>query len=378
MRRVRHLLKGLGPGGAERLVVAQVRTRVDGPDGDLTHDVVYLVPWKDHLVPELRAAGVAARCLDSGSAARLGWVTRLRSMLRSDPVDVLHVHSPALAAISRLLVRTLPRRVRPALVVTEHNRWPRHHRLTRLANRATIRLDDAVVAVSDDVRRTIRGRSADTVEVITHGIDLAAVRAGADRTGVRAELGVGADEIMIACVANLRPEKALDRLVEAAAHALGQVPHLRYVLVGQGPQEDELAGWIERAGIGERFVALGYRDDATRIVSGADVFTMSSRHEGVPVAIMEALALGVPVAATTAGGIPEAVGRAGLLSPVDDPGALAANHVKLALDADLRRRLAAAAPGEAERFSIVRAAAELAAVYAGVTAGTEREASSQS
>ncbi|NIS31937.1 MAG: hypothetical protein GWN79_11420, partial [Actinobacteria bacterium] len=47
MRRVRHLLKGLGPGGAERLVVAQVRTRVDGPDGDLTHDVVYLVPWKD-------------------------------------------------------------------------------------------------------------------------------------------------------------------------------------------------------------------------------------------------------------------------------------------------------------------------------------------
>ena len=133
-----------------------------------------------------------------------------------------------------------------------------------------VSLDDAVVAVSDDVRRTIRGRSAEEVQVITHGIDLAGVRAGADRAGVRTELGVGADEIMIACVANLRPEKALDQLVAAAAQALRQVPHLRYVLVGQGPQEGELASWIEQAGIGDRFQALGYRDDATRIVSGAE------------------------------------------------------------------------------------------------------------
>lgn len=374
--RVRHLLKGLGPGGAERLVVAQALAEVHGTD--LRHDVVHLLPRKDHLVSELRAGGVATHCLDSGSAVRPGWMLRLRRMLRCDPVDVVHVHSPALAAVTRVLVRTIPRRIRPALVVTEHNRWPRHHRLTRLANRLTIRLDDAVIAVSDDVRRSIRGRPAHGVRVITHGIDLDAVRGAADRTSARTEIGADDGDVVVACVANLRPEKALDRLVEAAALALARAPRLRYVLVGQGPLEQALEGWVSGAGIADRFSVLGYRDDAARIVSGADVFTLSSRHEGLPVAIMEALALGVPVAATAAGGIPDAVGEAGLISAVDDPAALAANHVALALDEELRARLAARATVEAERFSINRAASEIAEIYASVTAGSTRSDSNHS
>ena len=213
--RVRHLLKGLGPGGAERLVVAQALA-----GGDIDHDVVYLLPWKDHLVPRLTEAGVAVHCVETPSVARPGWIMRLRRLLRNDPTDIVHIHSPAVAALTRLLIRTLPRSVRPAVVTTEHNRWPRHHRLTRLANRATIRLDDAVIPVSDDVRSTIRGPAGERVHTIIHGIDLDGVRASADREAVRAELGAAPDDIVVACVANLRREKALDNWSRPPGRAL--------------------------------------------------------------------------------------------------------------------------------------------------------------
>ena len=373
MTRVRHLLKGLGPGGAERLVVAQATAR-----GPTTHDVVYLLPQKRHLVPLLDQAGVASRCLDAPSAARLGWIRRLRHTLTTDPVDVLHVHSPALAAVSRVLVRTLPKSQRPIVVSTEHNRWPRHHRLTRLANRLTIRLQPATIAVSDDVASTIRGVDPRRVTVVEHGIDLAAVRATADRAGVRHELAIDDRDVLIVCVANLRPEKSLDDLVAAAAIALGEEPLLRYLLVGQGPLAADVDRWIDDAGIGDRVTALGYRDDATRIISAGDALTLSSTHEGLPVAVMEALALGVPIVATAAGGVPGAAGGAGLISAVGDVDALARNHVAIARDPQRRADLAAAAREEATRFELTRAISEIEAIYAAAMAGTAARESSHS
>ncbi|MEQ8840687.1 MAG: glycosyltransferase [Acidimicrobiales bacterium] len=371
--RVRHLLKGLGPGGAERLVVAQVTA-----GGPVHHDVTFLVPEKQHLVPLLDAAGVAHRCLDAPTAARPGWIASLRSQLTGDPVDVLHVHSPALAAVARVLVRTIPSSRRPKVVSTEHNRWPRHHRLTRFANRATIRFQDATIAVSDDVKATIQGIDPSRVEVIVHGIDLDATRESADRESVRRELGFDATDVVVVCVANLRKEKSLDVLVDAAAIALEREPRLRYVLVGQGPLARDVDDWILHAGIGDRFTALGYRDDATRVLSGGDLFTLSSAHEGLPVAVMEALALGLPVVATAAGGVPAAVGGAGIVAAVGDAAALAAGHLALATDAARRAELARRATVESERFALRRSIAEIEAVYAGAMAGETVRASSHS
>ncbi|MEZ5168922.1 MAG: glycosyltransferase [Acidimicrobiales bacterium] len=362
-----HLLKGLGPGGAERLLVAQL-----GAPSGFDHVVAYLVPEKRHLVPELEEAGVAAICLDGPRIARPGWIVRLRALLVERRPVVVHVHSPAVAAVVRVLARTLRRRTRPVVLSTEHNRWPRHHRLTRLANRLTIRAQPVTVAVSDDVKASIRGTSAERVRVIVHGIDQDAVRAMADRPGVRTELGIDEHEVLALCVANLRREKALDMLVESARLALGRSPALRFVLVGQGPLATELDGWIEAAGIGHRFTALGYRDDAPRLMSGADLFTLSSTHEGLPVAIMEALTLGLPVVATAAGGVPAAVGSAGIITPIGDAAALADAQVSLAADPARRRRLAEAATREAERFAITRAAAELEQLYRELSGGRHR------
>ncbi|MEM9466188.1 MAG: glycosyltransferase [Actinomycetota bacterium] len=359
-RSVRHLIKGLGPGGAERLVLHQVRAE----RGTITHHVAYLVAEKSHLVGDLEALDARVTRLAGGGGR---WALGLRRLLRDEPTDLVHCHSPMLAAATRLLVRTLPRGQRPVVVSTEHNRWPRHHRLTRTANRLTIRLDAATIAVSADVAATIRGARPDQVRTIEHGIDLDLVRARAARADVRAELGANDDDVVVMCVANLRREKALDQLVEAARRACADAPTLRFALVGQGPLAADVDRWIAEAGLGDRFTALGYRTDVARLLSGADLFTLSSRHEGLPVAIMEALALGLPIVATAAGGVPDAVDDAGLIVSVDDPEALASAYVRLAAAPDERRELGRRAMVRGERFSVTRAIEEIAAVYDAAT-----------
>ena len=108
--RVLWLIKGLGPGGAERLLATSAALR----DRDaFSYRVAYLLPGKDHLVPELEALGVPTHCLDSRDERDLRWAGRLRSLLAESPVDIVHVHSPYAAGIARLVVRTLPSR-RPA------------------------------------------------------------------------------------------------------------------------------------------------------------------------------------------------------------------------------------------------------------------------
>src|SRR5436190_2760509 len=146
--RVLWLTKGLGPGGAERLLVEQARA-VGDVDG-FEFDAAYLLPWKNHLVPELEELGVRTHCLGVKTEADLRWLSRLRSLARRRGYDVIHAHSPLSASSARGMNRTL--RPRVAFVYTEHNRWPSYHWATRTANASTFLLNDAAIAVSDDVR----------------------------------------------------------------------------------------------------------------------------------------------------------------------------------------------------------------------------------
>jgi len=359
------LIKGLGPGGAERLLASQAAT-TDHRAFAVT--AAYLVPWKDHLVDDLTAQHVDVVCLDGEREWDLRWAHRLRSLLVRREIDVVHVHSPYVAALARLVVRTIPRRSRPAIVATEHNRWPRHARVTRLANRLTIFLDDADLAVSDDVRTTMGPRALRRVEVVVHGVDLAAVRAAAaHRTEVRAELGIDDADVVVGIVANFRAEKAYDTLLAAAVEAVAVAADrpLRFVAVGQGPLEADIRALHATSGLGDRFLLTGYRPDAVRVMAAFDVFTLTSRHEGLPVALMDALVLGLPVVATRVGGIPEAVtdGIEGLLVPVDDPVRLAAGYVELAADPERRAAMGAAARRRGDDFDVARSTARIEAIY---------------
>jgi len=275
----------------------------------------------------------------------------------------VHAHSPLVAAVARLEARSLPLARRPRFVYTEHNRWPSYRVQTRLANHATFSLNDASLAVSNDVRASIAPRYRTDVEVLVHGIDVARVcaQAGA-RDDVRRELGRA--RYLAVTVANLRPGKNYPGLLDAARLVVDRGVPVSFVSAGQGPLQDDVAALHRSSGLGERFRLLGYRDDTTRLIAAADIFVLASHHEGLPVTVMEALTLGVPVVAPAVGGLPEVVttGDNGILAEPGSPSALA-DAIERALQPDTHARLVAGARRTADRFSNTHAVARVEDVY---------------
>lgn len=369
--RVLWLVKGLGPGGAERLLVAAAAHR-DRARFAVT--CAYLLPWKRQLAPELEELGVPTVSLDVGDERDVRWAARLRRHLRAQPVDVLHAHSPYPAGIARLVVRTLPRASRPATVYTLHNTWTSFARPTRVLNRWTMGSDAADVAVSDLVRDTVPSRLRARTEVVVHGVDLDAVRGHADRDGVRAELGILRDEVVFGTVANFRAQKDYPNLLAAAVLLRDRGARVRIVAVGQGPLEAEMRAEHDRLGLAGRVELLGERADAVRVMSACDGFVLASNNEGLPVAVMEALALGLPVVGTAVGGMAEAVDATnGVLVPARDPRALADAMQALATDPSRRAALAAGARGSSGRFDVARSVERIETIYTEVAPVRRRE-----
>jgi glycosyltransferase involved in cell wall biosynthesis len=360
--RVLWLTKGLGPGGAERLLVALART-IDRARFSCT--AAYLLPEKDHLVGELADAGVPAVCLHGTAEYDLRWAGRLRRLVRERGIEVVHLHAPYPAAVARPVLRALGRR-RPGIVYTEHNSWKGYGRATRWANALTYPLDDARLAVSADALASMPAPFRRRTEVLVHGIDLdevAAHRAGRER--VRAELGVGDDTVVVVTVANLRAHKDYPTLLAAGRRALDAGAAVRLVAVGQGPLEGEVRALADRLGLGDGFQLLGYRADALDVLAAGDIFTLSSLEEGYPVALMEALALGLPVVATAVGGVAEAVrsGVEGLTVPPGRPDLLGDALAELARDPGKRAAFGRAARERSALFDVRRATARLEVVY---------------
>jgi glycosyltransferase involved in cell wall biosynthesis len=361
------VIKGLGAGGAERLLVQSARYR---DASRIAPAVAYLMPEKSTLAASLESLGCRpVRCLDARSSWDPLWIARLRGMIREGDYDVVHIHSPLVAVGARLAVRSLPPRSRPRIVVTEHNLWSSHAPLTRLADRLTAGRAETHLAVSAAVRDSLPPSIRRRTRVLRYGVDAAELRREA---GPRAEqrrlLGIADDEILIGTVANLRATKGYPDLLQAAREVVDRVPKVRFVAVGRGPMEDELRARHHELGLGAHFTFLGYRPDAVRLMSAFDVFCLASHYEGLPIALMEALALGLPVVATDVGGVGELVtdGKDALLVPAREPAQLAEALVTLALFPARRSELSAAAVARSETLDAPRAVRDIEAVYAEV------------
>lgn len=355
------LIKGLGPGGAEKLLVSSAQV-VD--QKSFRYRAAFIRPDKEHLVPDLEQRGVPARLLGGSRRSLPARIVPLRGVLAT--TDIVHVHSPLLAGVTRIVARTLPRRMRPAVVTTEHNVWGSFSAPTRLLNAWTCRLDDHRFAVSREVLESMSPRAASRTEVLRHGIaEPASPVSRTVRSEVREELGIPDSAAVAITVANLRREKDYPNLMAAARIALREDPNLVFLAIGQGPLEAEVRAMHDSLGLGERFRLLGYRPDVARLLAASDIFVLGSLHEGLPVAIMEALAAGLPIVATAVGGVPEAVveGVTGLLVPAQEPPALAAGVLGLSRDPVRRASMGAAARKSATRFDITHAVRREEDVY---------------
>jgi glycosyltransferase involved in cell wall biosynthesis len=306
-----------------------------------------------------RSAGLSPVDLQASSSFDVSWAVRFGRLVRRLRPDLVHFHSPLPAAIGRpiLAVRGVP------IVYTEHNAWANYVWPTRWANIVTYPLNSASIAVSGWVRASQEGsrlgRVAWETRVIHNGIDVGSVRRDATPPADLAHPVYGS-------VGHLRHVKGVDVLLEASPLIRTQVPGAQGVVVGSGEDEMALRALRGRLGVEEFVDFLGFREDARQLLHALDVFVVPSRHEGLPVALLEAMALGRPVVATSVGGIREVVQdeENGLLVPPEDPGALADAVVRLLLEGELAGGLGAAARATVEeRFSSARMAAEILEVY---------------
>jgi glycosyltransferase involved in cell wall biosynthesis len=360
--RVLWLIKGLGAGGAERLLVLHARTR----SSRVVPTVAYLLPHKSDLVAPMRAEGVESVCLGTSSRTDLSWIRALRRLLLTEHFDIVHIHSPLAAIGCRLVLRTIPPGQRPAVVVTEHNVWESHTRLTRFADRISVGRGEKHIAVSSAVRASLpRGLRRRTC-VVRHGVDAGEIRAATSaRSEMRTWLGIADTEVLVGTVANLRWTKGYPELMRAARVVLDQVPNVSFAVVGRGPLEQELRSLHASLGLGERFLLLGHRPDAHAVMSSFDIFCLPSRKEGLPIALMEALVLGLPVVATKVGGIEEVVTdrEQGLLVPAGEPEQLAAALLTLIRDRSLRSSMSRRAREAGDTLGIDHTVEEIEHIY---------------
>lgn len=365
--RVLLLIKGLDYGGAERLLVDMAAR---GDRTSFEYEAAYVLDGSDQLVDAMRATGTPTHSLGARGDWDLKWTTALRRLLVDRRYDLVHFHLPYPASLGRLVVQSLPRGSRPRLIYTQHCTWGEMQGPVRILNTATIGLDDALVTVSEASRQALPKFLRRRAQVVIHGVDVsrsAGLRTDREdiRREVREELGVRPDDVLILTVANLRREKGYDVLLEAARMLLAGGAPVSFVSVGFGPLADDLNRVHGDLGLGDRFRFLGFRTDVLRLMTGADVFTLSSYNEGLPVAVMEATSAGLPLVLTAVGEIPHLFtdGVDALLVPPGRADLLASSLERVVRNTTLREELGRAALDRSALFDVTSAAHEVEEIY---------------
>lgn len=282
----------------------------------------------------------------------------IRRFFHQRAVDIVHVHNRAPLIFAGMAARLL--RNRPMVVYSEHNQINRAKGFDRRKFGYYAYLADEMVAVSHDLRRILVDdvKVRAPVRVIHNGIDgtrfTRALHSGA-RGRTRAELGIGEQDFVFGCAVVHIEQKGLRYLIEAAPEVLRRAPEARFVVAGDGPLRGELQQRAQAAGLGDRMIFPGYRSDVPDLVAAFDAYVLPSLWEGLPLALLEALALGKPIVASRVGGVPEIVehGVDGFLVPPRDPGALVEHLARVARDGELRERARTRSPAKfTEQFSV--------------------------
>lgn len=356
-----HLLSSFGMGGQERVALDLARVQVRGGHRVLA---ISLAPLPHGpLADEFRAAGAEVVSVPKGDGVDVTLVVRLARALRQAGVRLVHTHNPQPLIYGAPAARLAGAR----LVHSKHGVNPDKGRKL-LLRRAAARLADRYVAVSSltaDAARAAHEVPERKLRVVDNGVDLSRFAADAPARGaLRGQLGVPEGGVLVGTVGRLMPEKAQDLLIDALAPHLGE--GLQLALVGAGP--DEAALKARAAALpGARFVHfLGLRKDVPRVLAAFDVFALSSRYEGLPLVIPEAMAMRLPVVATRVGGVPGVVveGETGYLVPSGDAAAFGARVVELAGDPARRHAMGERGREVAlARYSAERMAADYQRIY---------------
>jgi glycosyltransferase involved in cell wall biosynthesis len=360
--RLHVLIDALDVGGAEALLTDFC---VGARAADLDVTVGYL---HDSGVAAVRLREIGIEPIEVPVNSLLGRSARraVREHVAEVSPDLLHTHLGYADLLGGLAARSLSIPSVSTLHLASWNGGVRERARLRLIAAVRRRCAARVIAVSDAARRAYLAEGWDRSEhvVTIHNGIVDRAQSGAG-PGIRGELGIEPDELVLVMVSVLRGGKGHTVAAATAERLAARHPALRLLVLGDGPKRAE----IERSmsGLGERVIFAGYRTDVAAVLDAADVLVHPSRADAFPTALLEAMAAGVPSVATAVGGIPEAVaeGETGFLIPAppraDD---LADALEPLLADEGLRARMGAAARARFEaEFTVGRWLERLIALY---------------
>ena len=302
------------------------------PSGQTTH-VLSLARGLDHsryqltvVLPE--SLTLAAKAFQETGArvvplrmGKLWWGARsfhaLAGLIRQEQYDIIHVHSQEAGMPARLVSKLAgARRVLYTPQTVDIRRtflqWAYIGAEVVLSH-----ITERIISVNEiDRERLIRwGIRANKVVTIANGIDLHLYEKEPDQDEIRRSLGVPGSGPLVMQIGRLAPQKAPLAFVEGAALVLRRCPQARFIMLGGGPMQEEVEACIRQKGLSDQVLVLGHRPDAVRLLAAADVVTLTSRWEGTPYSLMEAMAWKKPVVATSVNGCRELVidGQTGFL-----------------------------------------------------------------
>lgn len=348
------LLPSLKLGGAERLVVEELSVLNDDPRFDIE---LHLVFEKGLFYETAAANGIRMRVWNAPhkSFRMLGTYLNIIRYLRKNRIDILHSH--LLDGIGPLAGKLAGARV----VSTAHS-----DKKYRAVERYVLAKSDLVLGCGIQVKRNISGFvPANRVNVLSNGIRPPCSQKSV-RSAILKRYGIHEGANLVLTLGRLHRLKGFDVLIEAISDVLKEAPGTVFLIGGEGAEIDRLHELIHAYGFKANARMPGIISDTDAVLFACDVYVNSSRWEGLPMTLLEAMAHGRPIVATDVGGNPEVIrdGQTGLLVPPDNPAALAEAILKLLQDTSFGTRLGRQAKDLFEReYTIQRHCEKLADYY---------------